>query len=63
MLERIKGLPERWEPTAQLTERDISPHFWPNGTMPNSADARGAIQTAGSRLFKSFAHKRFIRER
>jgi DMSO/TMAO reductase YedYZ molybdopterin-dependent catalytic subunit/thiosulfate reductase cytochrome b subunit len=34
----IKGLSEQWEPTAQLTERDISPHFWPNGTMPNSAE-------------------------
>jgi methionine sulfoxide reductase catalytic subunit len=34
----IKGLSEWWEPTAQLTERDISPYFWPNGTMPNSAE-------------------------
>jgi DMSO/TMAO reductase YedYZ molybdopterin-dependent catalytic subunit/thiosulfate reductase cytochrome b subunit len=34
----IKGLSEWREPTAQFTERDISPHFWPNGTMPNSAE-------------------------
>jgi methionine sulfoxide reductase catalytic subunit len=34
----FKGLSEWWEPTAQLTERDISPHFWPNGTLPNSAE-------------------------
>jgi len=34
----IKGLSEWWEPTAQLTEKDISPHFWLNGTMPNSAE-------------------------
>jgi sulfoxide reductase catalytic subunit YedY len=34
----IKGLSEWWEPTAELTEHDISPHFWPNGTMPNSAE-------------------------
>ena len=34
----IKGLSEWWEPTAELTEQDISPHFWPNGTMPNSAE-------------------------
>jgi methionine sulfoxide reductase catalytic subunit len=34
----IKGLAEWWDPNAQLTERDISPHFWPNGTMPNSAE-------------------------
>jgi methionine sulfoxide reductase catalytic subunit len=34
----IKGLSEWWEPTAELSEADISPHFWPNGTMPNSAE-------------------------
>ena len=34
----IKALSEWWEPNAQLTEKDISPHFWPNGTMPNSAE-------------------------
>lgn len=34
----IKGFSEWWEPTAELTEADISPHFWPNGTMPNSAE-------------------------
>lgn len=26
-----------WDPTSQLSEKDISPHFWPNGTMPRSA--------------------------
>ncbi|MGA9867220.1 MAG: molybdopterin-dependent oxidoreductase [Acetobacteraceae bacterium] len=30
----LKGLAEWWEPTSQLTEKDISPHFWINGTMP-----------------------------
>jgi sulfoxide reductase catalytic subunit YedY len=34
----IKRLSEWWEPTAQLTDKDISPHFWPNGTMPDSAE-------------------------
>ena len=34
----IKGLSEWWEPNAQLTDEDISPHFWPNGTLPNSAE-------------------------
>src|SRR5665213_3421580 len=29
---------QSWDPTSQLTEKDISPHFWPNGTMPNSAE-------------------------
>jgi DMSO/TMAO reductase YedYZ molybdopterin-dependent catalytic subunit/thiosulfate reductase cytochrome b subunit len=27
---------ESWDPTSQLTEKDISPYFWPNGTMPKS---------------------------
>ncbi len=34
----MKGLSEWWEPTAELSNSDISPHFWPNGTMPNSAE-------------------------
>jgi sulfoxide reductase catalytic subunit YedY len=38
MIGWFKGLSEWWEPTAQLTEKDISPHFWPNGTLPNSAE-------------------------
>ncbi|HYX63378.1 MAG TPA: molybdopterin-dependent oxidoreductase [Burkholderiales bacterium] len=32
----LKGLAEWWEPTAQLSPQDISPHFWPNGTCPSS---------------------------
>ena len=32
----IMGLAEAWDPRSQLTENDISPYFWPNGTMPNS---------------------------
>ena len=32
----IMGLYEGWGPRSQLTENDISPFFWPNGTMPNS---------------------------
>lgn len=34
----IKELSEWWDPSAQLMEKDISPHFWPNGTMPSSAE-------------------------
>ena len=30
------GLAERWDPRSQLTETDISPYFWANGTLPNS---------------------------
>jgi methionine sulfoxide reductase catalytic subunit len=29
---------QSWDPTSQLTEEDISSHFWPNGTMPNSSE-------------------------
>jgi sulfoxide reductase catalytic subunit YedY len=38
MLGWLKGWMETGDPTAQLTEQDISPHFWPNGTMPASAE-------------------------
>jgi methionine sulfoxide reductase catalytic subunit len=38
MVGGIKSFSEWWDPNAQLTEQDISPHFWPNGTMPNSAE-------------------------
>jgi len=29
---------QSWDARSQLTEADISPHFWPNGTMPKSAE-------------------------
>jgi len=32
----LKGFSEWWDPNKQYTEKDISPYFWPNGTMPNS---------------------------
>lgn len=35
----LKGLFERWDPTSQLTEKDISPHFWPNHhNLPDSPE-------------------------
>jgi sulfoxide reductase catalytic subunit YedY len=34
----IKGLAEWWDPRSQLSEKDISPYLWPNGTMPHSAE-------------------------
>jgi sulfoxide reductase catalytic subunit YedY len=48
----IKGLAEWWDPNAQLTEKDISPFFWPNGTMPNSAEFESLVaeQFANYRL-------------
>ncbi len=39
----IKGLAEWWDPKSQLTEKDISPYFWPNGTMPNSAEFESLV--------------------
>jgi len=38
MVGPVKGLAEWWDPKGQLTERDISPYFWPNGTMPHSTE-------------------------
>ena len=38
MIGWIKGLAEWWDPRSQLSEKDISPYFWPNGTMPHSAE-------------------------
>ncbi|HEU4375383.1 MAG TPA: molybdopterin-dependent oxidoreductase [Telluria sp.] len=29
---------QSWDATSQLGEADISPHFWPNGTLPASAE-------------------------
>ena len=34
----LMGLAERWDPHSQLTKKDISPYFWPNGTMPASPE-------------------------
>ena len=48
----LKGLAERWDPGSQLTEKDISPFFWPNGTMPASKafDALVADEFASYKL-------------
>ncbi|MEO8926415.1 MAG: molybdopterin-dependent oxidoreductase [Caulobacteraceae bacterium] len=34
----LKGLAEWWSPSTQYAEKDISPYFWLNGTLPNSAE-------------------------
>ena len=44
-------LTEWWDPNSQLTEKDISPFFWPNGTMPKSAEFDSLVADG----FKSFA--------
>ena len=38
MIGWLMGLAERWDPQSQLTKKDISPYFWPNGTMPDSKE-------------------------
>ena len=43
MVGPIKGLAEWWDPKSQLTEKDISPYFWPNGTMPNSIEFEALV--------------------
>lgn len=52
MIGWLKGLAERWDVCSQLTEKDISPFFWPNGTMPDSEafDTLVANGFAGYRL-------------
>jgi DMSO/TMAO reductase YedYZ molybdopterin-dependent catalytic subunit/thiosulfate reductase cytochrome b subunit len=48
----FNSLTEWWDPRSQLTENDISPHFWPNGTMPKSAEFDALVKSgfAGYRL-------------
>ncbi len=52
MIGWLMGLAEGWDPRSQLTKKDISPYFWPNGTMPNSRefDDLVAENFAGYRL-------------
>ena len=39
----LKGLIEWSDPRSQLMEKDISPHFWANGTMPASAEFEALV--------------------
>jgi sulfoxide reductase catalytic subunit YedY len=43
MVGPIKGLVEWWDPKSELTETEISPYFWPNGTMPASAEFEALV--------------------
>lgn len=38
MMWPFNALTEWWDPNSQLCEKDISPYFWANGTMPKSAE-------------------------
>ena len=46
MVGGLKGVAELWNPTIQYTEKDISPHFWANGTLPVSDEFK-ALQKDG----------------
>jgi len=52
MIGWLKALAEHGDPRSQLTEKDISPFFWANGTMPKSKeyDALLADEFASYRL-------------
>ncbi len=52
MIGWIMGLAERWDPRSELTKQDVSPYFWPNGTMPSSKEFAelAAEDFAGYRL-------------
>src|SRR5262244_2383768 len=40
----LKWLAERWDPTSQLTEQDISPHHWPNQhLLPDSPEYKALL--------------------
>lgn len=43
MVGTLKGLAERGDPGSQLTEKHISPYFWPNGTMPDSPEFEAMV--------------------
>jgi len=36
---------QSWDARSQLTEKDISPHFWPNGTMPDSGEFDALVKS------------------
>lgn len=48
----FNSVTERWDPRSELTEQDISPHFWLNGTLPASSEFEALLKTdfAGYRL-------------
>ena len=52
MARPFNALTEWWDPKSQLKEKDISPYFWLNGTMPKSDefDALVADDFASYRL-------------
>ncbi len=51
MMWPFNALTEWWDPNSQLTEKDISPYFSPNGTMPKSTQYDALVADG----FKNFA--------
>ena len=47
----IKGGMEQWNPKSEYTEADIATYFWPNGTLPDSAEY-ARLKAGGFRDFK-----------
>lgn len=47
----LKAGMEHWNPTKQYTEKDISPFFWPNGTLPDP-EVYARLKAGGFRDFK-----------
>ncbi|HEY5410487.1 MAG TPA: molybdopterin-dependent oxidoreductase [Caulobacteraceae bacterium] len=43
MIGWLKALSEWWDPRSELTTKDISPYFWPNGAMPSSEEFEGLV--------------------
>jgi DMSO/TMAO reductase YedYZ molybdopterin-dependent catalytic subunit/thiosulfate reductase cytochrome b subunit len=41
----FNSLTEWWDPRSELGEKDISPHMWPNGTMPKSAEFDALVKS------------------
>lgn len=44
MVGPIKGVAEWWDPNTQYTEKDISPYFWLNGTLPHSDEFNALVK-------------------
>ena len=44
MVGPIKGVAESWDPNTQYAEKDISPYFWLNGTLPHSDEFNALVK-------------------
>jgi thiosulfate reductase cytochrome b subunit len=47
----MMGGMEHWHPSAEYKEKDISPYFWPNGTLPDS-DEYARLKAGGFADYK-----------